>query len=128
MFNEARVPVFRILLPDLPHLDSHAYLTAGIATCPDGCAASFRPHHNELRARGAVELMTIEMELEPGDFHIAVKRGDRTDAPWRWEIWAAGKTRPVAQSERRFETMSEATKQGKAALKALLQKRFPNAA
>jgi hypothetical protein len=72
--------------------------------------------------------MTVEMELEPGDFHIAVKRREHTDTPWRWEIWAAGKTRPVAQSERHFETMSEATKQGKAALKSLLQKRFPNAA
>ena len=51
-----------------------------------------------------------ETELEPGDFHVAVKRREYMDAPLRWEIWAAG------------ATMSEAMKQGKAALKALLQK------
>jgi hypothetical protein len=82
----------------------------------------------ELRARSAVELMTIEMELEPRDFHLAVKRREHMDTPWRWEIWTAGKARPVALSERHFATMSEATKQGKAALKSLLQNRFPNAA
>jgi hypothetical protein len=82
----------------------------------------------ELRAHSAVELMTIEVELEPRDFHLAVKRREHTDTPWRWEIWAAGKGRPVALSERHFETMSQATKQGKAALKSLLQNRFPNAA
>jgi hypothetical protein len=68
------------------------------------------------------------LELEPGDFHVAVKRREFTDTPWRWEIWAAGKTRAVAQSERHFATMSQAIKQGKAALKQLLRKRFSNAA
>ena len=69
-----------------------------------------------------------KMELEPDDFHVAVKRRAYTVAPWRWEIWAAGKTKPVAHSEGHFPTMSEATKRGKAALKALLQKKFPDAA
>ena len=82
----------------------------------------------ELRAHSAVELMIIEVELEPRDFHLAVKRREHMDMPWRWEIWAAGKGRPVILSERHFETMSEATREGKAALKSLLQKRFPNAA
>jgi hypothetical protein len=91
-------------------------------------AASLQLHPYELRARRAVELMTTEMELEPRDFHLAVKRREHTDTPWRWEMWAAGKARPVALSEGHFETMSEATKQGKAALKSLLQNRFPNAA
>src|SRR3954468_20842078 len=35
-------------------------------------------------------------EMEPGDFHVAVKRREFTDTPWRWEILAAGKTRAVA--------------------------------
>jgi hypothetical protein len=72
--------------------------------------------------------MSKEMELEPGDFHLAVKRREYTDTPWRWEIWAAGKTKPVAQSQLHFATMSEAMKLGKAALKALLQQKFSNAA
>jgi hypothetical protein len=41
--------------------------------------------------------------------------------------WAAGKTKAVAHSEWPFATMSEALKQGKAALTARLQKKFPNA-
>ena len=72
--------------------------------------------------------MSKEMELEPSDFHVAVKRREHTDTPWRWEIWAAGKTKAIAQSERHFATMSEAMKLGKAALKALLQQKFSNAA
>jgi hypothetical protein len=43
--------------------------------------------------------MSKEMELEPGDFHLAVKRREFTGTPWRWEIWAAGKAKAVAQSE-----------------------------
>jgi hypothetical protein len=72
--------------------------------------------------------MCDESELEPSDFHIAVKRREYTDTPWRWEIWAAGRTRPVEHSNRQFASMSEAMKQGKAALKCLLQKKFPTAA
>jgi hypothetical protein len=86
--------------------------------------SSFLPRIYELRARVRIQTM----ELEPGDFHLAVKRREFSEIPWRWEIWAAGKGKAVAQSERHFPTMSEAMRQGKAALKALLQKKFPNAA
>jgi hypothetical protein len=57
-----------------------------------------------------------------------VKRREYTNSPWRWEIWAAGRAKAVARSTRHFASMSEAMKQGKAALKAILQKKFPNAA
>jgi hypothetical protein len=67
-------------------------------------------------------------EMEPSDFHVAVRRRDHTETPWRWEIWAAGKTKAVEHSEGHFATMSEALKQGKAALRELLEKRFPSAA
>jgi hypothetical protein len=72
--------------------------------------------------------MADNTELEPADFHVAIKRREYSNMPWRWEIWAAGKTRAVAQSEAQFSTVSEAMKQGKAALKVLLQTEFPNAA
>jgi hypothetical protein len=72
--------------------------------------------------------MSKEVELEPSDFHLAVKRREYTETPWRWEIWAPGKTKPVAHSECYFATMTEAMKQGKAALKALLARKFPTAA
>ena len=84
--------------------------------------------HSQICARRARENMSDRTKLEPGDFHIAVKRREFTNTPWRWEIWAAGKTRAVAQSDAQFATMSEAMKQGKAALRALLREKFPNAA
>ena len=42
--------------------------------------------------------------------------------PWRWEIFVAGKNKPVLMSEF-FETMSEATRAGKAALTQFRDKR-----
>jgi len=78
--------------------------------------------------RLAHSTMSDETELEPFDFHLAVKRREHAMTPWRWEIWAAGKTRPVVQSAAQFATMSEAMKKGKAALKVLLQEKFPDAA
>ena len=67
-------------------------------------------------------------ELEPSDFHVAVRRREHTLTPWRWEIWAAVHTKAVEQSKCHYATMTEAIREGKAALKALLKKRFPDAA
>jgi hypothetical protein len=66
-----------------------------------------------------------KMELEPDDFHVAVKRRAYTVAPWRWEIWAAEKTKPVAHSEGHFPTMSEATKRGKRRSRLCFRRSFP---
>jgi hypothetical protein len=65
---------------------------------------------------------------EPGDFHLAVKRRDHAETPWRWEIWEAGKTKAAQHSDRHFRTMTDAIKEGKAALTAFVGKRFPDAA
>jgi hypothetical protein len=72
--------------------------------------------------------MSKRPELEPEDFHVAVRRREFTRSPWRWEIWVAGQTKAVARSDRDFATMAEAMKKGKAALKTLLEKKFPTAA
>lgn len=72
--------------------------------------------------------MSDQIELEPADFSVVVKRRDLGDAPWRWEIWVAGRSRPVERSEQPFASMAQATREGKAALKALLAKQFPDAA
>jgi hypothetical protein len=53
--------------------------------------------------------------LGPFDYTLAIKNKGRPPKPWRWEIYAAGKSKPVRQSDF-FETMSEATRAGKAAL------------
>jgi hypothetical protein len=52
------------------------------------------------------------------DYSLAIKNKGRPPKPWRWEIYVAGKSKPVRQSEF-FETMSEATRTGKTALAEL---------
>jgi hypothetical protein len=54
----------------------------------------------------------------PSDYTLAIKNKGRPPRSWRWEIYAAGKSKPVQQSDF-FETMSEATRAGKAALAEL---------
>ena len=53
--------------------------------------------------------------LNPSDYTLAIKNRGRPSKPWRWEIYVAGKSKPVLQSDF-FETMSKATRSGKAAL------------
>jgi hypothetical protein len=53
--------------------------------------------------------------FNPIDYSLAVEKKGRPPKSWRWEIYAAGKSKPVRQSEF-FETMSEAIRTGKAAL------------
>jgi hypothetical protein len=53
--------------------------------------------------------------FNPFDYTVAIKNKGRAPKPWRWEIYAAGKSKPLRHSEF-FETMSEATRAGKAAL------------
>ena len=54
----------------------------------------------------------------PFDYTLAIKNRGRPPKPWRWEIYVAGKSKPVRQSDF-FETMSDATRAGKAALAEL---------
>ena len=56
------------------------------------------------------------------DYSLAIKNRGRPPKSWRWEIYTAGKSKPVRQSDF-FETMSEATRTGKAALAGLRAKR-----
>jgi hypothetical protein len=56
--------------------------------------------------------------FNPSDYTLAIKNKGRPPKSWRWEIYAAGKSKPVQQSEF-FETMSEATRAGKVALAEL---------
>jgi hypothetical protein len=56
--------------------------------------------------------------LDPSDYTLAIKNKGRPPKTWRWEIYAAGKSKPVKQSDF-FETMAEATRAGKAALAEL---------
>ncbi len=53
--------------------------------------------------------------FNPKDYTLAIKNKGRPPKSWRWEIYAAGKSKPVRQSEF-FATMAEATRAGKTAL------------
>jgi len=71
------------------------------------------------------ELISPECEACAGaercvvyDYTLAIKKKGRSPKSWRWEIYAAGKNKPVRQSAF-FETMSEATRMGNAALAEL---------
>jgi hypothetical protein len=56
--------------------------------------------------------------VDPIDYSLAIKNRGHPPKSWRWEIYAAGKSKPVRQSDF-FETMSEATRAGKMALAEL---------
>jgi hypothetical protein len=56
--------------------------------------------------------------LDLFEYTLAIKNRGRPPKPWRWEIYEAGKSKPARQSDF-FETMSEATRAGKAALAEL---------
>jgi hypothetical protein len=64
-------------------------------------------------------------DLEPGDFHVVVKRNNHVEPSWRWEIFAAGRAKFILRADKSFPTMTEATREGKAALKTYIEKEFP---
>jgi len=51
-----------------------------------------------------------------------VKRRGGPLKPWVWEIYRVGRSGPVKRSAVFFETMAEATKEGKKALAGFLAK------
>jgi hypothetical protein len=61
-------------------------------------------------------------EFDPSDYSFVVKRRGNPAKPWRWEIYCAGRSGPVARSAVFFESMAEAAKEGKKALARLLAK------
>ena len=72
--------------------------------------------------------MSNDIKITPADYSVVVKRRDPGEKPWRWEIWVAGKSRPIERADQPFATMSEATRECKAAFKTFLAKRFSDAA
>jgi hypothetical protein len=54
------------------------------------------------------------------DFSVVVKSRGRPPAPWRWEIYRAGRNSAIKQSDIYFGTMTEASRAGKKALQLFL--------
>jgi hypothetical protein len=60
------------------------------------------------------------MMIEHEDFSVVVKNRALHPKPWRWEIYRAGRSSPIERSKIFFETMTEANRAGKTALRLLL--------
>jgi len=60
-------------------------------------------------------------QFDPDDYSVVVKNRARMPKPWRWEIYRAGRTSPVAHSEEYFELMTTARLEGKEALGRFIQ-------
>jgi hypothetical protein len=56
------------------------------------------------------------------DYSVVVKNRAPPPNSWRWEIYRAGRSSPIGQSQNFFPTAASASKAGKAALKQLLAK------
>jgi hypothetical protein len=93
-----------------------AYLLRPLRTFRQACSDISASHPElllpEFDAYTNIETSTMH------DYTLAIKNKGRPPKSWRWEIYEAGKNKPVRQSEF-FETMSEATRTGKTALAEL---------
>jgi hypothetical protein len=49
--------------------------------------------------------MSKDKDLDPSDFHVAVRRRDHTETPWYWEISAAARTKAVMSSDRHLDNV-----------------------
>jgi hypothetical protein len=58
--------------------------------------------------------------IEHPDFSVVVKSRGFVPTPWKWEIYRAGRNCPIKQSDAFFETMTEASREGKKALSLFL--------
>jgi len=64
-------------------------------------------------------LMSLPM-IDHEDFSVVVKNRAPPPKPWRWEIYRAGRNSPIEHSAVFFETVTEANRAGKVALRSLL--------
>ena len=95
------------------------YLLRPLRTFRQACR-DISVSHPELIPPGIDVLARVET-YAVHDYTLAIKIRGHPPKPWRWEIYTAGKSKPVRQSEF-FETMSEATRTGKVALAELRTK------
>ena len=96
------------------------YLLRPLRTFQQACS-DISASHPELIPPGIDVYANVE-KCAVYDYTLAIKNKGRPPKPWRWEIYTAGKSKPVRQSEF-FETMSEATRTGKVALAELRARR-----
>jgi hypothetical protein len=67
-------------------------------------------------------LWGMRVPIDQTDYSVVVKLRAPPPKSWRWEIYRAGRQSPVQQSSVYFQTMAAASREGKEALKRLLDK------
>jgi hypothetical protein len=67
-------------------------------------------------------MTTDKLRFDRTDYSVVVKNRAPPPSSWRWEIYRAGKASPVKLSSVYFHTMVTAYREGKEALKQLLDK------
>jgi hypothetical protein len=67
-------------------------------------------------------LWGMTVPIDQTDYSVVVKLRAPPPKSWRWEIYRAGRQSPVQQSSVYFQTMAAASREGKEALKRLLDK------
>src|SRR4029077_333660 len=59
-------------------------------------------------------------EIDLSDYSVVVKMRASAPAPWKWEIYRAGKSNPIKQSSINYPSAAQAHRAGKEALTQLL--------
>src|SRR4051794_18362272 len=59
-------------------------------------------------------------DIDPSDYSVVVTMRASAAAPWKWEIYRAGRTKAIEQSSVNFRSAAEAHRAGKEALTRLL--------
>jgi hypothetical protein len=66
----------------------------------------------------------LDGDFDASDYSVVVKHRGRLPSPWRWEIYRAGKRRPLDQSPTFFASREAASIEGKRALARLIERVF----
>jgi len=62
--------------------------------------------------------------IDHPDFSVVIKRRASPPKSWRWEIYRAGRNSAIECSKIFFESMTDASRAGKAALHLMLTEHF----
>jgi hypothetical protein len=66
----------------------------------------------------------MHVASDRSDYTLIVKRWRNSPLAWRWEIHRAGRSTAVEKSPNEFQTVAEANKEGRQALKQFLFKLY----
>lgn len=88
---------------------------------PNPCDFPMKPNRAMNQASSRNSPMD-EPPFDRTDYSVVVKHRAPAPNSWKWEIYRAGRLSPIRQSTSYFPTMVAAIREGKEALKQLLEK------